>query len=213
MTGATHRAYAVTFALGGAAAVNIFGLSDINPLVLAVLMRTSGQVGAVFPDIDHAWNSVPGSLKSIPGRVINVLIRATGGKHRAWHTHSLDVWAALTAAIVFLPLPPVFTEAVGATTIAALYALVFGFMAGWLSHLFADMLTPSGIQILCFLKKFKLRLVPKWAMFATNSKWEDMNFKFINAVNAVAGIVFVGWAVYQSGWLDGLRGSLAHLIN
>ena len=201
MTGATHRAFSVTFALGGAVALTHFGFSEINPLVAAPVFFMSARYGALLPDVDHHWSSV--SEKTVPNRIINGFIRLTGGTHRSWQTHSWDIFFILSAIVLLFPrevLAPL-----GAATVSVLNMLLCGVMLGWGSHLFSDMLTPQGIRFVCWSKK-KARLVPKWAMFATNSRWEDICFNVIRVVNVFAGLAYLVWCAYHLGvfrWLAG----------
>lgn len=199
MTGDTHRAFSVTFALAGAVALTHFGISEVNPLVAAPVLLMSARYGALMPDVDHHWSSV--SEKTLPNRILNGFIHLTGGKHRSWQTHSWDIFAIFMLLVMFFPrevLAPL-----GVPTISVLYLLLYGVHLGWLSHLFADMLTPAGIRLVCW-SKFKLRLVPRWAMFATNSRWEDMCNSFIKVVNTLAGLAYFGWCLQTLGivqWL------------
>jgi len=194
VTGNTHRAFSVTFAIGGAVALTHFQISEVNPLIAAPVLLMAARYGALMPDVDHHWNSV--SEKNLPNRMINVFIHLTGGTHRSWQTHSWDIFAVFIAIVWFFPrevLAPL-----GIPTISVLYMLLYGVMLGWGSHLFADMLTPAGVRLFCW-SKFKLRLVPKWALFATNSRWEEMCFSFMRVVNTLAGVAYVGWCVYTLG--------------
>lgn len=199
MTGNTHRAFSVTFAIGGAFALTHFGISEVNPLVSAPVLLMSARYGALMPDVDHHWSSV--SEKTLPNRIINLFIHLTGGKHRSWQTHSWDIWAVLMCIVMFFPkevLAPL-----GVPTVSVLYMILYGVMLGWCSHLFSDMLTPAGIRLFCW-SKFKLRLVPRWAMFATNSRWEDMCNSVIKVVNTLAGLAYFGWCLKILGiaqWL------------
>ena len=194
MTGKTHRAFSVTFAIGGAVALTHYNISDVNPLISAPVLLMSARYGALMPDVDHHWNSV--AEKTLPNRIINLFIHLTGGKHRSWQTHSWDIYFLLLAIVFYFPREVL--EPLGVSTVSVLYMLTYGIMLGWGSHLFADMLTPQGVRLVCW-SKFKVRLVPKWAMFATNSRWEDKCYSFIRVVNTLSGLMYVGWCFYTLG--------------
>lgn len=194
MTGTTHRAFSVTFAIGGAYALTHFGLTPVNPLVAAPVLLMSARYGALMPDVDHHWSSV--SEKTLPNRIINGFIHLTGGTHRSWQTHSWDIYLVLLAILMFFPKEVI--APLGVPTLSVMYMVLYGVMLGWGSHLFADMLTPAGIRLFCW-SKFKLRLVPKWAMFATGSQWEDMCFSAMKVINTVVGLAYVGWCLTTLG--------------
>jgi membrane-bound metal-dependent hydrolase YbcI (DUF457 family) len=151
----------------------------------------SARYGALMPDVDHHWGNV--SEKTLPNKILNTFIHLTGGTHRSWQTHSWDIYFVLLAIVLLFPME--LLEPLGVPTVSVLSMLVYGVMLGWGSHLFADMLTPQGVRLVCW-RKFKVRLVPKWAMFATNSKWEDMCYKFVRVVNTLAGLAYVVWCLY-----------------
>lgn len=201
MTGVTHRAFSVTFAIGGAAALTQFGMSDVNPLIAAPVLLMSARYGALMPDVDHHWSSV--SEKTLPNRILNGFIHLTGGKHRSWQTHSWDIYLVLLAIMLFFP-KEMFAS-LGIPTVSVMYMLIYGVMLGWGSHLFADMLTPAGIRLFCW-SKFKLRLVPRWAMFATGSDWESMCFSAMRVINALVGLAYVYWCFSRLGILQIILG-------
>lgn len=197
MTGSTHRAFSVTFALGGAVALTHYGVSEVNPLIAAPVLLMSARYGALFPDVDHHWSSV--SEKTLPNRIINIFIHITGGKHRSWQTHSLDVYLVFLFIVLYFPREVL--SALGVPTVSVLYMLLYGVMFGWGSHLFADMLTPQGIRIVCW-SKVKLRLVPKTEKFATGSNWEDKCCRFIKVVNTLVGLAYIAWCSYELGFIQ-----------
>lgn len=203
MTGETHRAFSVTFAIGGAALLTHLGLSEVNPLVSAPVLLMASRYGAVLPDIDHHWGSVPD--KTTPNRILNGFIRLTGGKHRSWHTHSWDIYLVFLLIVILFPYSAL--EPLGVPTVSVLSLLLYGVLLGWGSHLFADMLTPAGVRLFCW-SKFKLRLVPKWAMFATSSKWEDICYKVVKVINNLAGFTYIGWCVHLLGIIPQIQGLL-----
>ena len=71
-----------------------------------------------------------------------------------------------------------------------LLILLLGFAAGWISHLFSDMLTSEGVRLICFLK-FKVKLVPKKIgklRFNTGNEWEAFNYKVVKILNIFLAI-------------------------
>jgi membrane-bound metal-dependent hydrolase YbcI (DUF457 family) len=204
MTGTTHRAFSVTFALGGAFALTRFGLSEVNPLVAAPVLIMAARYGALLPDVDHHWDSV--ADKTVPNRIINGFIHLTGGAHRSWQTHSWDVYIVVLATVLLFPASMI--ASLGTATMSVFYALVYGVLLGWCSHLFADMLTPQGVRIVCW-SRVKVRLVPKWAMFATGSGWEDLCLKTVKVINVFAGIAYIVWCAGRLGFIDRAKSFLS----
>jgi membrane-bound metal-dependent hydrolase YbcI (DUF457 family) len=196
LTGDTHRAFSVTFAVGGAYALSAYGISTVHPLVSAPVLLLAARYGALLPDVDHHWSSV--AEKTVPNRIINGFIHLTGGKHRSWQTHSWDIYLLLLAILVFFPRAQI--ESIGLETAGVLYMLLYGVMLGWGSHMFSDMLTPQGVRLTCF-SKFKVRLVPKWAVFATDSRWEDICYNTIRVINVLAGLAYLAWCAITLGWV------------
>lgn len=191
MTGHTHRAFSVSFAIGGAVALTHYGISEVNPLVAAPVLLMAARYGALMPDVDHHWSNV--ADKTLPNRIINLFIHLTGGTHRSWQTHSWDIFAIFMAIVLFFPrevLAPL-----GVPTVSVLFMLLYGVLLGWGSHLFADMLTAKGVRLFCW-SKFMVRLVPKSALFTTSTRWEEMCFSVVKVVNTLAGLAYVGWCVY-----------------
>jgi len=76
------------------------------------------------------------------------IVRLLAGGHRG-ATHMLLIAAALTVGMYFLG------EAIG------FVALWLWFMAGYLSHLLLDMLTPSGLELLWPLSRRRLHVLPR----------------------------------------------------
>lgn len=160
MTYKTHREFSIWFGLILNILIYKLGLSNTNYyLNMAVILLFSRQ-GALFPDIDHEWQNV--KEKTVLNRAINFIIHATGGKHRSWQTHSLDIWLCSLIASLYLANTLSFEDR------AVLLLIIAGFFGGWFSHLFSDMLSSDGIRLFCFNSKLKLRLVPKKANLSVN---------------------------------------------
>jgi hypothetical protein len=190
MLGKTHKRISLLFAYAGCLAASIWkpdflsnylpvaeeGWSLVNYLNFLMMMAVCAEFckeGTLFPDLDHAWVNL--KEKTAITKVINVLIHLTGGKHRSRQTHSLDICLICTAGYIFLVirfLQDAFTYPLW------LFAGV-GFFSGWITHLFADMLTGEGIYIFFWQKK-KVAFVPKkflWIKFNTGGAWEDFVYK------------------------------------
>ena len=91
MTYPTHRQYAICFAFLTSMLVYKYSLSEINYYLALPIILMASKYGALFPDLDHIWQNV--KEKTVPNWIINKLIHITGGKHRSWQTHSIDILA------------------------------------------------------------------------------------------------------------------------
>ncbi len=108
--------------LGAAAGLLIAAHTGADPLWCVA----AGTIGGLLPDIDH-----PGSM--ITGWLPGSWILRLGTRHRGF-THSAAALALLVAAWLTAgsPFPAVFAS----------------FIAGTVSHIVADMLTPAGVRLL-----------------------------------------------------------------
>lgn len=134
MLGRTHAASgALAFAVVGPLVLDV----DLGTTVAGVVVASAFAYG---PDVDH-----PGSTASrvlfgpLRGRVVPVIAGLLGG-HRAG-THSL-----LSILVVGLPVA-LFLPWLG---------LAMGL--GWAAHIFGDMLTVAGVQVLWPVSSRELRL-------------------------------------------------------
>lgn len=110
----------------------------------AIIAMSSGAViGSLFPDIDHQNSYLGKRVKPI-----SFLVRLAFG-HRGV-THAPAVLLALTGGLLFISRMlgggPMFT------------ALLIGFLAGALSHVLLDALTPAGVPLLYPFKKKSVNL-------------------------------------------------------
>nr|WP_314265951.1 metal-dependent hydrolase [uncultured Moellerella sp.] len=94
-------------------------------------MLSGTLLGALLPDIDH-----PSSISGRLFRFISIPISKLCG-HRGF-THSLVAWGAL-AIFCYVGLPREWVLP---------NDLIQAFLLGYMSHLVADMLTPSGVPFL-----------------------------------------------------------------
>lgn len=199
MTYLTHKRFAVWLGMLGAMAVYWQGLTGINYYLNLVMFITFSKVGGLFPDIDHHWTSV--KEKTAINWVLNKLIRLTGGKHRSWQTHSLDIATGFALLSYFLPNILYKQDIVGIVDKEIMTAMLVGFTLGWLSHLWSDMLTSAGVRVICFAP-FKIALVPKKIFslrFKTGEEWETFVSKFTQVVNVIVGIVALAFPLLING--------------
>lgn len=189
MTGPTHRKYAVCFAFIFTILLYRSNTTEVNYYLLLIIMLEMSKKGAIFPDLDHTWHNV--SEKTLPNRIVNVLIKATGGKHRSWQTHSIDICVYFTMISMYLPNILYNLGRLSSVNREILSVILMGFASGWISHLFSDMLTPEGVRVVCF-SKVKIKIVPKKLLgfrFSTGSSWEEFLCKFTQVINYVLGTI------------------------
>lgn len=188
MTGPTHKQFAVTSALLASAFMYKNGLTEINYYLTIPIMISTAKYGALFPDVDHTWQNVKD--KTVPNKIINTAIHATGGKHRSWQTHSIDIVLIFTILSFIVPMRLFEKGVITTVNFEVLRILCWGFMAGWISHIFADMLTHAGVRLFCF-KKDKIALVPKnigKLRFNTGNEWEAFVYKTMKIINIPLGM-------------------------
>ncbi len=193
MTAPTHKQFSITWAALGALLLYLMEMTEINFYLSLLIMIQMGKAGALFPDLDHNWHSV--KEKNVLTWVVNKLLSITGAKHRSWQTHSLDIAILLTILSIRLPINLYETGVLSNANKEVLGVILLGFMVGWLSHLFSDMLTPGGVRILFFYKK-TLEFVPRKLLgfsFSTGSLWEDMVFRVAQIVNVGVLIICVSF--------------------
>lgn len=203
MTYVTHKRFAVNFALLGVTALNLFGLSHINAYLALILSIPFAKLGGEFPDYDLDWDQV--QEKTLGKWIINKLIYITGGRHRAWQTHSLDIAVLAFVGALVANNMLIKYEVFDIVDSEIMYTITISFMLGWLSHLFADMLTNRGIQVFCFWKQ-KIRLVPKKFLgvsMSAGGEWENFIYKFVSAVNIIFTIGAVAAPILSDTLMSG----------
>lgn len=202
MTGPTHRQYSVCFALLALMLVYFLGILDTNYYLSIPVILMSARFGAIFPDIDHEWKNVPD--KTVVKKVINILIHATGGKHRSWQTHSIDICAVCTALAFILPDILYKNNLLTVMDKSLLSLLMIGFCSGWVSHMFSDMLNGVGVKLFCFLK-IRVAFVPKKLgkfRFNTGNEWEAFNYKVIKLINIILGVIALIYPLVMCGYIQ-----------
>lgn len=185
MTNPTHREFAITWAAIAAIGVYVAGISELHFYLALIIMIQTGKAGALFPDLDHYWKNVKN--KNVLTWVINKVIHLTGGKHRSWQTHSIDIAIVLTIVAMVLPGQLYAKGLISVFNMEVLKVMCIGFMVGWDSHVFSDMLTPGGVRLFCF-KDYKISIVPRRFLgisFVTGSGWEELVYRVSKINNVV----------------------------
>jgi inner membrane protein len=196
MTAPTHKQFSITWAALGALLLYLMEMTEINFYLSLIIMIQMGKVGALFPDLDHHWNNI--KEKNALTWLVNKVLSITGAKHRSWQTHSLDIAILLTIMSIKLPANLYEVGILSNANKEVLSVILLGFMVGWLSHLFSDMLTPGGVRVLFFSRK-TLEFVPRKLLgfsFSTGSLWEDMVFRVAQMVNIGVLIICVTFPIF-----------------
>lgn len=204
MTGPTHKQYSVCFACITMMLFYKLGITEINYYLALIIVMMTSKVGALFPDLDHDWSNI--GNKTVPNKIINTLIHITGGKHRSWQTHSIDICTLFTLIAYFLPRYLCNKGILSVVNKEVLSILMLGFASGWVSHLFSDMLTSAGVRVICFINK-KVKLVPKKIgnlKFNTGHEWEAFNYKVIKVLNIFLGIICIIYPLLNEGIVNKL---------
>ena len=201
MTGPTHRQYSVCFGLITLMLMYKFNVSEINYYLALPIMLLISRWGAQFPDFDHEWKNV--GDKTTVKRIINILIHITGGKHRSWQTHSIDICIYSSIAAYILPDILFNLNKLSSINKEVLSLILLSFCSGWISHIFSDMLNGTGVRLVCFLN-FKIALVPKKIgklRFNTGNEWEAFNYKIMRVINIILGIISLIYPLVLLGYI------------
>lgn len=203
MTGATHKKFAVAAAFTASILMYKEGLTQINYYLTIPVMLETAKYGALFPDVDHTWKNV--KEKTIPNWIINKAIHLTGGRHRSWQTHSLDIAFIFALLAFFVPKALLNKDIISVVNYEVLQLILYGFTFGWISHLISDMLTSAGVRITC-LSKAKVALVPRKIgklAFNTGNEWEAFVFKVISIFNVAYGLFTLAYPLLQNKIIGG----------
>lgn len=171
-----------------------------------------GKYGALFPDVDHSWNNVKD--KTVVNWFINKLIHLTGGKHRSWQTHSIDIVAIYTVVAAFLPGILFKYEKISIVNKEVLSLILISFASGWISHIFSDMLTSAGVRVICFIP-FKLAFVPKHIgklRFNTGNEWEAFCYKSTRVINVFIGLLAIIYPFIANSQINSLFEQVQNII-
>lgn len=208
MTGPTHRQYSICFAYLMLMVLYAMGINGINYYMSMPIILMSAKAGALFPDVDHDWSNVHD--KTLINKVINTLIHATGGKHRSWQTHSLDICLIYSLASWLIPSILYKTDVINIVDKEVMTLLLVGFASGWISHMVADMLTSAGVRLF-FWCKFKVKLVPKKIgplRFNTGHEWEAFNYKAMKMLSIALGLICLLYPLIFNGTIDSIISKL-----
>lgn len=205
MTGPTHRQYSICFGLISLITMYKYSITNINYYLALPIILMISKSGALFPDVDHHWEAVHD--KTVVNKIINTIIHLTGGKHRSWQTHSIDICVYFTVSSYTLPILLYNKNLISNVNKEVMMLLLLGFSSGWISHLFSDMLTSAGVRLLCFLPKSKVKFVPKKIgkfRFNTGHEWEAFNYKVIKVFNIILGVYTLLYPLLVNGTISNL---------
>lgn len=133
---------AKTHISGGLCAALLFAsMTRLSPIP-AVITVAAGMIGGLIPDLDHGKSTITKKT----GIIGFFFSRAF--KHRG----------VLHTPIVYLLLCGILVKMLPSAV--WLHYLLYGLLCGELSHLFLDMLNPSGIPLLWPITRRKISLLP-----------------------------------------------------
>lgn len=190
MTNSTHKQYAISYAYIAAMLMYCYNMTEVNYYLALPIIMLVAKCGGNFPDLDHSWSNIKD--KTILKLIINKIIHLTGGKHRSWQTHSLDITCVATITSYMIPKILLEKGVISIINKEILGILMISFSAGWISHLVADMLTSKGVRVFCWSKKLKFRLVPKKIgklSFNTGNEWEAYIYRTTKVINGVLCVI------------------------
>lgn len=193
MTYKTHRRFSVSFGLITMMILYTVGFTSINYYLALIIILQMSKYGALFPDVDHDWQFV--KEKTVPNWIINKLIHLTGGKHRSWQTHSIDIVVIATLISIYLPNYLYNNYNIGIVNKELLSIIMIGFSSGWISHTISDMLTSEGERLVCW-SDYKIAFVPKkilWIHFKTGEGWEGFCCGIMKLVNIAIGLISIAY--------------------
>lgn len=125
------------------------GFTMFGSTIIPVISLATAAAGSFMPDIDN-----PRTHAGMQHKVASKVISKVGGGHRGL-THSL-IFPALILALMFY----ISTFAVNYRYIASLLmSLLFGYVTGWIMHIFADLFNGKGCPILMPLSKSKIHIL------------------------------------------------------
>lgn len=190
MTYQTHKQYAISFSFIAAMLMYSYSITEIYYYVALPIVILTSKYGGLFPDIDHSWVNVRD--KTVPNWLINKLIHLTGGRHRSWQTHSIDIVVVFSILTYLVPMVLYEYGKVNLVNKEILTLILMGFCAGWISHIVADMCTSAGVRLFCWNKKVTVKLVPRRIgrlRFNTGNEWENFVYKVVRGINCLLGAI------------------------
>lgn len=184
MQGKTHKAGGVlaTFITFEVLRSKGLLLPETNEYLQLLVMYPFAIWGSVAADLDHGMQSIPARDPISIG--IHKLLRIMGAKHRSWQTHCLLITLGFTLFIMsifkFLEVR-YYSSGLDLTVMRLIF---YGATIGLVSHLFLDMITPSGVHI---VPNVKFSLVPNTRFFSTGNTWEQI----IHTIIMFSNFIFI----------------------
>lgn len=203
MTAPTHKQYAISFSFILAMLLQFKGLTQINYYLSLPIIILISKYGGLFPDIDHTWRNV--KEKTVPNWIINKIIHMTGGKHRSWQTHSIDIVVIVSILSYILPDLLFKYEKISSVNREVLSIILLSFCCGWISHIIADMMTSAGVRLFFWNKKIIIRLVPKHIgklRFNTGHEWESFVYTAVKKTNIILGVICLIFPLIYNGTIE-----------
>lgn len=191
----THVKASFSFTYIGAIILYSYNLISLNYYLALILLILFCKVGATFPDLDLEWKNIQN--KTLVNFIINKIIYFTKGRHRSWQTHSWDICIGI-GILGYMGLNRLQSNnLLNHCDYEVLFVIFAGFMLGWCSHLFTDMLTTRGVRLFFFLD-YKITLVPR----ISNKKKVSIMFIILFAIGFyllnignLYGIIIVGLSI------------------
>ena len=207
MGGKTHMAFgAFSFALLAGPVNQTLGIGPETPALMAPIGLAVGSVAGLLPDIDEP-NALLGRggwmpkamgpllralamVISLPFRLIGMVLKGTLG-HRGG-THSLAMSFIFTLAFA---IPITMFLGQGADW------LIWTIWMGFISHLIADMLNPSGVPLLwpLFSKHKTYHLLPKPLRIPTESPANFREQTVKAGITAGTGVLLAFYLLLPAG--------------
>lgn len=123
----------------------LFGMSSFYTLSAIAVIECSAYIGALFPDIDHPIATAGKKLKTT-----SKTIHSLYGHRGVTHFPSFLIWMSFMMYIFYLVLNPSFS-------IWWMY-FCYGFIGGWISHIFLDCFNADGIRLLAPISQKHFRI-------------------------------------------------------
>ena len=127
----------------------------IDIFIILILYINSIKIGSLFPDIDHP-KSYLGKRFPFISKKVNSIFHHRGFTHSLLFIYSLVLISMLIC--IFLK---IFYSSIYFCINIYIFSIEFGFILGCISHIFFDMLNPTGVALLYpSTKKYRLPLAP-----------------------------------------------------
>jgi len=148
MQGKVHVAIGVA-AMGCLCVKYPQGVNILDTTIIPAVSLLTAAAGSYAPDVDSSRTH-----SGMKHKVTSKVVSKVGGGHRGI-THTLLVPAILIAFMLFIK-----SYLVGYDSIATLLmSLIFGFTAGWVLHIFADLFNGKGVPLFWPLMRSKVHIL------------------------------------------------------